>query len=185
MKKFVFSVEICLGYHCCGCPEYAEGEGSVELEDSQVDKLVSLIRESGGETDPDILCLQEKYPDIYDILEEAYSDAAHEAEYRHHVISGYENGYFEQPSGLMETLERDGLYTYVTEDGEEDVDEYDKQEAFCEWIGSYIDTLGEEDLVDFLEKYFVSSLEDIETGFAEYEVGIPKGIIELATEGNA
>ena len=183
MKQFDFSVEICLGYHCWGAPEYAEGDGTVELEESQVDQLVTLIRKHGGETDPEKLGLQEKYPDIYSTLQEAYSDAASEAEYRHWIISGYENGYLEEPEGLMETLEEEGLFKYNPEPDEEE--EEDKEDAFNEWLSTYFDSLSEADQVAFIEKYYRLSLEDIETGFAEYEVSIPEDIIELASEGNA
>ena len=182
MKKFAFTVEICLGYHCCGSPEYEEGEGTVELEDSQVDQLVALIREHGGETDPEEIGLEESYPDIYGALEEAYSDAARKAEYRHWVISGYENGYLEEPEDLMESLEKAGLFQYSPDSGE---DEEAREEAFSEWLDNYLDSLSEVELVSFLETYYSDSLEDIETGLAEYEVGIPKGIIELADGGNA
>ena len=48
MKEFNISVEICLGYHCCGSGEYITGDGVVMLEDEQVSRLVSIIQENGG-----------------------------------------------------------------------------------------------------------------------------------------
>ena len=47
MKRFDFTIEICLGLHCNGVGEYAEGKGSVALEDDQVEQLVALIKENG------------------------------------------------------------------------------------------------------------------------------------------
>ena len=35
-------MEICLGYRCNGVGEYAEGEGSVSLEDNQVEQIVAV-----------------------------------------------------------------------------------------------------------------------------------------------
>lgn len=42
MKRFDFTIEICLGYRCNGVGEYAEGEGSVSLEDNQVEQIVAV-----------------------------------------------------------------------------------------------------------------------------------------------
>ena len=72
MKKFDFTIEICLGYHCNGVGEYAEGEGCVSLEDNQVEQLVALIKENGGETDVEKLGLKEKCPEIYQLQALAY-----------------------------------------------------------------------------------------------------------------
>ena len=81
MKKFNFTIEFCLGYRCNGVGEYAEREGIVSLEDNQVEQLVSLIKENGGETDVEKLGLKENFPEIYQALDYASYDAASYANY--------------------------------------------------------------------------------------------------------
>ena len=190
MKEFDFSVEVCLGYHCYGGGEYTEGEGSIQLEDEQVDRLVSLIRSSGGVTDIDELDLEHKCPDIYEALEEAAGKAAREASYRHWLIQGYEGGYFEEPDGLMEALEAAGLFKYEpqeSEDGDEEFydeeDEEDaKDEAFCEWLDTYFESLTEKEQAEFIETYYPNEALDCGSDFYEMSFGIPQGIIDLAKE---
>ena len=201
MKQFPISFEICLGYHCCGCGEYVDAEGSIKLEDEQVDRLIALIRSNGGETDVDVLSLKEKHPDIYSALENAYSDAAGTAVYRHWLLEGYECGYFDQPEGLMETLEAEGLFKYepapndepetggdeTEEDLTDDEDpDYAKEEAFDEWKDEYFDSLDEDAQVAFIEKYYGEGLvnDDAPDG-GEYEIEIPQEIIDMANADNA
>ena len=71
-----------------------ESEGYVELSDEEVAKIVDLIRQKGT-TDIEGLELEEKYPDIYEKLREAYHDMAYNAEELHWLWEGYDNGYFE------------------------------------------------------------------------------------------
>lgn len=99
MKRFDFTIEVCLGMHCNGTGEYDEVQGYVELEDSQVEQLVALIRENGGETDVEKLGLQEKYPEIFKKIDDACCDAAGYANYKHWLIEGHLCGYFEIPEG--------------------------------------------------------------------------------------
>ena len=176
MKEFPFCVEVCLGFHCSGAGEYTWGDGTLKLEDGQVDQLVSLIRESGGETDLEELGLEEKYPDIYKALEEAYSEAASSATARHWLIAGFEGGYFDEPKGLMEKLEEDGLFKY---EPEEDL-EYAKDDAFCEWKDEYFESLSEDELYAFLLKYYSHVWDDCDMEPGEYEVEIPQAIVDLA-----
>ena len=201
MKEFPISFDICLGYHCCGCGEYVDAQGSVRLEDTQVTRLVALIRECGGETDVDVLSLEEKLPDVYSALEDAYSAAAGTAVYRHWLLEGYECGYFDAPKGLMEILEAEGLFKYEPnpddepemgrDETEEDVtDDEDadlmKEEAFDEWKEEYFDSLDEDAQVAFIEKYYGEGLvnEDGPDG-GEYEIEIPQGIIDMVNTKDA
>lgn len=184
MKEFTFSVEVCLGYHCSGRGEYATGDGTVTLEDEQVRQLVTLIRENGGETDIEKLGLQEKLPTVYEELVSAYREAAGEACYRHWLIYGFENGFLEEPDGLMETLEEAGLFKYepaLSESDEEDGDDEDaKRDAFNEWLGSYFDSLSEDEQVKFIETYY-DDLEDTnDIGIYDYTVEIPREIVDMA-----
>lgn len=183
MKKFDFSVEVCLGFHCSGQGEYAVGNGTVELEDTQVNRLVSLIRESGGETDVEKLSLEERFPDVYEALDGACWEAASEACHRHWVLNGYYCGYFEEKDGLMESLEEAGVFKYSPEspmeDGEE-VDEDAKEEAFREWFDGWFDSLSEDEQVSFIEDNYDGLEDDGDPGMYDYDVVIPQGIIDLA-----
>ena len=76
MKEFDFSFEIFLGRHCCGIEEYATAEGSITLDDDQVDRLVALIKDNNGETDIEVLDLETKNPEIYETLEDVYPEDA-------------------------------------------------------------------------------------------------------------
>lgn len=173
MKDFDFSFEVFLGRHCCGIEEYVTAEGSITLDDDQVDRLVALIKDNNGETDIESLDLETKYPEIYEALEDAYTEAANEACYRHWVIEGYENGYLDEPDNLMETLEEAGLFKY-----EDDLEE-EKEEAFNEWLNDYLDALDEDGLVSFLETYYDLEYEG-NAGNFDYTVEIPKEIANLA-----
>lgn len=196
MKEFPISFEICLGYHCCGCGEYIDATGTVLLEDEQVSRLVSFLQQSDGETDIVAIGLEEKHPDIYSVLEEAYSDAAGTAVYRHWLLEGYTCGYFNEPEGLMEDMEADGLFKYeansevedemggdeveedITDDEETD---YAKERAFDEWKDEYFDSLDEDDKVAFIEKYYGDNLvnEDVSDD-GEYDIEIPEEILMMA-----
>ncbi len=150
MKQFDLTIEIFLGQHCNGACEYAEGKGSVELEDSQVDQLVALIKEHGGETNVEALGLEEKYPEIYKALDCASYDAACEANYRHWLIEGYLCGYFEPESGRRPR----------------------KIKNFR--------SLSEDEQVAYIEKNYGDVMDQGEPGDFEYAPVIPEGIVELA-----
>ena len=175
MKEFKISVEVCLGYHCSGRGEYATGDGSVMLKDEQVRQLVSLIRENGGETGGDGEGDPEGFQD---------REAAGEACYRHWLIYGFENGFLEEPDGLMETLEEAGLFKYKPassgDEEEKEDDEDAKNDAFNEWLGSYFDSLSEDEQVKFVETYY-DDLEDTnDIGVYDYTVEIPREIVDMA-----
>ena len=184
MKEFKITVEVCLGYHCSGRGEYATGDGSVMLKDEQVRQLVSLIRENGGETDIEKPGLTEKFPSLYEDLVSAYREAAGEACYRHWLIYGFENGFLEEPDGLMEALEEAGLFKYEpASSGDEDEKEDDedaKNDVFNEWLGSYFDSLSEDEQVKFVETYY-DDLEDTnDIGVYDFTVEIPREIVDMA-----
>ena len=98
MPIFNISTESCLGYTHYG-DVTVNGKGTVELTDEQVQTLITLIRENGGETDIDALNLKESCPEIYDVLYEAFSDVAWKAAYNHWVIEGYDCNYYDTPLG--------------------------------------------------------------------------------------
>lgn len=184
MKEYSFSFEIFLGYHCCGRGEYVSGEGYVILEDEQVDRLVSLVRANGGETDIEKLGLATKCPDIYEALEDAYMEAVGKATYRYWLIKGFEEGYYEEPEGMMKSLEEDGLFQYEPDHTNlEAVDEEleaEKEDAFYDWLKTYFDSLDEDGQVSFIETWYGEVLSLDGPGDYDYTVEIPQEIINLA-----
>ena len=169
----------------------AEGEGTVELSDEEVQQLIDLIRENGGETDVDKLNLQEKYPEIYETLDEAYRETAMQAEYNHWVIEGYENGWYE--TDLKEMVkkceEEYGFHfeydpkDYMDEEGtevDEDLLYDDLQDAFYEWVSKYRGPLDEQEDAEFLSDVFCL---EPEVDDVDYDVKIPPAIIKMANEG--
>ena len=79
MALYRLENDTCLGITYSGGAVNVESEGYVELSDEEVAKIVDLIRQKGT-TDIDELELEEKYPDIYEKLREAYHDMAYNAE---------------------------------------------------------------------------------------------------------
>ena len=74
MAKFEFCCVSNLGFSHYGSVE-GYGNGTVELSEGDVTRLVNLIREMKT-TDVEELQLKAKYPDIYEKLDEAFRDAA-------------------------------------------------------------------------------------------------------------
>ncbi len=200
MPLFSIDTEVLLGISHSG-EVTAEGTGTVELTDEEVQKLIDLIRENNGETDVEKLELEEKYPDIYETLDEAYRDAASEANFREWLMEGYERDYFSEPEDFMDAVEADGLFKFeitpemieeyrdnmgLEEDEEIDQDDLDeyfedaKRDAFYECIGEYYNSLDDDGKVDFIEQYYGDVMDEGDPGGFDYEVQIPPEIIRMA-----
>ena len=191
MPIFHFSVEQFMGYSHSGSV-MAYGTGTVELTDEQLQRLVALIREHGGETHVETLGLKDKYPDIYDVLDEACHDAAWRTAYNHWVIAGYENGWCDDPDDVIEKCEEEYGFKFEFDenafreengyDPDEEIDEDEiedaRNDAFYEWVEAHRAELGDEDK----EVQFLSDVFDIEPEMdgVDYEVEIPEEIVELA-----
>lgn len=152
MKTYDFTIEICLGLHCNGVGEYAEGKGNVTLEDNQVEQLIALIKENGGETDVEKLGLKEKCPEIYKALDYASYDAASYANYKHWLIEGHLCGYFE----IQEGQRRRTIKNFAK--------------------------LSDDEKVASIEALYGDVMEQGSPGDFEYTPVIPQGIIDLAKE---
>ena len=151
---------------------------TLSLNEDQINELVNLIREKGGETDIEVLELEDRLPDVYEALDEAYSDAASKACFTEWAIVGYKNGYFDDPEDLMERIVRDGLFSYDEDDDEDEV-----YEAFYDWLYEYFNSLDDNGKMTFLETYYLDALNGYEPeGDAEYEIEIPAEIVALAKE---
>lgn len=169
----------------------AEGEGTVALTDEEVQQLIDLIRENGGETDVEKLNLEEKYPVIYSKLDDAFREVARHAEYIHWVNEGYDNGWYDLSiDEISERCEELGYHfeydpdDFCDEDGELDEDalEEAKSEALDEWVDEYRSNLNDYDAALFLAEVFDLEPNDAVFDF-EYSVEIPQEIIDMAKGG--
>ncbi len=185
MALYKIENDICLGWSHSG-PVNVESEGFVELSDAEVTKIVELIRKEGT-SDIEELRLEEVYPDIYEKLDDAYNEMATNAEELHWLWEGYYNGYYEDydrnelMSYCMENCGFNFEYNeedYI-EDGklDEDALEYDKIEAFNEWLDDYLNGLDDEDVKDFFYNHMNA---DLDLDDIDYLVAIPEEIIEMA-----
>lgn len=190
MPVFNIFVEQSLGISHSG-EVMAYGDGTVELTDDQVQLLVALIREHGGETNVEALQLQNVYPEIYQILDDAYREAAMHAEYNHWVIEGYENGWYEEPDDAVEKCQDKYGFKYEfdevkfrEENGMEPEEEIPEEwidevqvDAFSDWVAKYRAKLTDEEEVSFLSDVFgiYPDVDDV-----DYVVEIPEEIIDLA-----
>ena len=152
MKRFDFTFEVCYGLYCNGAGDYDEARGYVDLEDDQVEQLVALIRENGGETDIEKLDLEEKYPEIFEEIDGACREAASDANYRHWLIEGHLCGYFEIPEGQRRRT----------------IKNFDK--------------LTDDQKVAEIEALYGDVMEQGDPGEFDYTPVIPRGIIDLAGE---
>ena len=184
MALYSIENDTCLGISHSGAVN-VESEGYVELSDEEVAKIVDLIRQKGT-TDIEGLELEEKYPDIYEKLSEAYYDMAYNAEELHWLWEGYNNGYFEYDTDeLMTYCEENCGFNFefdeedYTVDGELDEDalEDDKTEAFNDWLDDYVAGLEDDEVKDFFYNHMNAGLE---MEAIEYSVKIPGAIIKLA-----
>lgn len=105
MALYSIESEQCLGMSHSGAVT-VNGESAVELSDEEVEILVKLIKEKDT-TDVGELDLENLYPDIYEKLDEAYSQMAYDAEEMHWLWEGYYNHYYEyDDEELMEYCEK-------------------------------------------------------------------------------
>ena len=165
----------------------ASGEGCVELSDEQVRQLVDLIKDHNGETNVEALGLKEKYPEIYERLDEACYEIARHAEYVEWVIDGYESGYSEVDTEEAIALceEEYGFKfeydpdDFLDDDGEIDEDALDdaRVDAFYEWVEQHRRGLDRDAEAMFLDEVFCLNPE---VDAFDYEVEIPEAIIAMA-----
>ena len=197
MAEYGISAESFLGDYCYGEAEYVDADGTVELSDDDVRKLVDLIRKNGGETDVKALNLKGLYPDIYNTLAAAYRKISYEAQRRYWIEKNFEDRDSMEPEGLMERLEDEGLFHYEEDldaireenglDADEEPDEYAledaKTDAFHEWLDEYLADLSFEEKIDFFSDYYnwyIPGDVNLDESRCGCEVLIPEEIIRLA-----
>lgn len=179
MKLYEFNVRVFLASPYSGCNEYTAVNGTIYLDDEQVRQLVAIVRENGGETNAEKLGLQEKHPSVYSFLDRAFRKAASEASHRHWLIYSFKNGFLIEPDDLMETLKDAGLFRYEPNiSGINENNGDTKGDTFRAWLGTYFDSLDEDERAEFIETYYEGV--DGEPGGYDYIIEIPQEIAKIA-----
>ena len=187
MAKFDIEVEICLGFSHCGVV-YNDGCGEVELSDNEVEQLVTLMKEKGT-SDIEELELEEKLPEIYGKLDEAYKAIAYKAEEEHWLDEGYYHNecHNYEEADMIDYLIEQGAWNFEydedefkDEDGE--IDDEALWEAQSEYLheealDNYLAGLHGEERYDFLRNKVGI---DVDVFGCDYEIAIPSEIIALA-----
>lgn len=187
MALYDIETEQGLGISHCGSVS-AEGVGTVELSDEEVQTLVQLIREKGT-TDVEELGIKDSHSELYEKLREAYREVAYEAEELHWLWEGYANGCFEYDSQeLLDYCKQNCGYEfqyddeeYMDEDDELDEErlEEDEWDNFQEWLDDYVHGLSDSEAASFFYNHMNACL-DLDD--VEYDVSIPQAIIDMANE---
>ena len=166
------------------------GTGEVKLTDKEVQLLINLIRENGGETDVEELQLQEKYPDIYSILDDAYRKLASQIAFIRWINEEYDNGWYElSDEEIAENCNAFGFEfdydsdEFLDKDGNLDDDTFEKalSDALSKWIKEYRSKLNDYDDALFLAEVFHLETDNYYDHFViDYSVKIPDEIIAMA-----
>ena len=169
-----------------------DGIGTVELTDEEVRCLVSLIKENSGETDVEKIGLQDRYPELYETLEEACRELGYHEAYVSWVIAGYEGHMADYDiDEAIATAEKNYGFHFDFDEAayrkenelepEDEIDDWEieevRNEAFYDWVDKYRKPLDEDADADFLDNVF-NLCPEVDT--YDYEVVIPDAIIEMA-----
>lgn len=141
-----------------------ETEGTVELMDNEVNRLVSYLK-SKGTADMKKLKLRKRLPKIYKKLKEAYLDIYNQTDYHYNLMRGFDEGLCE-----YDELEvRQFVYEKFGE----------QPEILSDWLYWYISTLSDEEAEDFiLEKLHLGY--DWQAPYWSKFVEIPEEIVKMA-----
>lgn len=176
-----------IGSSCFYGSTSVDVKGTVDLSDDEISVLVNLVRENEGETDVEVLDLENLYPEIYNKLEDACLDAVYDAEYGYWIHQVYEEGEFDIEEALQKC--KDNLdfefqweaSEYSDANGNLDTYalQYAEEEAFKQWLDDQLSTMSEEEQRSFLEEYCGIEI-DMSSGPDQCEVIIPREIVEMA-----
>ena len=189
MAKYKIECEQFLGYGCGGYDSVtASGESTIELSDEEEATLVKLIQEKNT-TDVNELGIAASHPGLYAKLDKAYHDMACHTEYMYWIWKSFEEDDYEYvDKELIDYCERECGFSFEDDesdflDDNGDLDEkgisYAKSEAFRDWLHSYVRSLSDDDLINFMCKHMDFAVND---DYVEYTVNIPEDIIRKAKE---
>ena len=188
MAIYYFSDEVSMGFSHCG-EVMADLEGQIELTDEEAAQLVALMQEKKS-CDVEQMGLKRRYPALYERLEEAWYDAAYNAELAHWHREGFLDGYCEfDLDEVMEHCEAHCGYTFTFDpeehcllepDDEEQMEEL-RREHFEAWLEEYVTTLSNEEVIEFCSEQLNSEVEDVtDPEGVEYTIAIPYELIRRA-----
>lgn len=188
MAIYHFTDEVSMGFSHCG-EVMADLEGQIELTDEEAAQLVALMQEKKS-CDVAKMGLEQLYPALYERLEEAWHDAAYTAELAHWHREGFLDGYCEfDLDEVMAHCEAHCGYTFTYDpeehplsdpDDEEQLEEL-RREHFEAWLSEYVESLSNEEVIEFCSEQLNSEVEDVTNPEGvEYTIAIPYELIRRA-----
>lgn len=156
MPTYKIYTEISLGMSHSGCVD-ADGEAEITLTDSQVETLKKIMEDAYAEgedleeLDLSDTKLEEKDPDLYKLLYQAYYNCAYEAEYEFWVEEGYHGS--EVLDGVdweyvrKICKERYGYNPEAEEEEYEEEEDAEYDDNFRDWFRDNI--INSDKLIDF------------------------------------
>lgn len=187
MPRFDIELQICLGFSHCGVV-YNTGYGEVELTEQEVEQLVNLMKEEDSR-DIEELDLENKFPEIFKKLDEAYHSLAYDAEEEHWLEEGYyhtECHDYEDGDMIAFLKKKDAWdFEYDEEEFKDEDGKMDEEALFdaeCDYLHEYaldhyLGSLHGEERLDFLREQVGIS---VEVFGCDYEVEIPEEIVKMA-----
>ena len=164
MAKFILGYDGAHGFNTSHPDVYA----TIELSDEQLDRLVALIRET-GKTDVYSMELDEIYPDIFEILDDACRDAVYNCELREAEMNVAYEELSEWSDSRILFFARGYRFKCDSDDY------YKKVQSARDWI---IKCLEEDD--DNLDEFIDIIGWQPDDWYVEYDIVIPDEILHMA-----
>ena len=156
----------------------------VDLSEDEVRQLQELVHCNNGERDAARLNLKQVFPDIYRKMNDAAKLVCDKASYRYALINEFINNeahYDADTLKVMEAVKADGLFEFDPDNISCDDKLPDDEKEIAEysiWAEEYFFDLNEEQMVEFIEKYYGYTAGRVtnEKRAYEYSVMVPEGI---------
>ena len=161
---------------------YAHAQGEIELSDDEIDILIRLMRKDKTTMDYRKLNLEEEDPELYEKIDNAYHDAAYEAEGHYSINYGIEE--HEGMEGLEYDVNELILYSRdhcgYRKRYADDVIRRSEVDDFDNWFRHYLDDLKVDDALEFIDEHTMIGLNlyDTELG-AIYTCDLPNKLKKI------
>ena len=154
---FEFSMDNCFWFGPEGTVINLSAE--VELSEDEAAQLEGIVREKGGKRDT------------------AVNEVCKKTSYRYALINEFTEGqvFYDDEEKMMAVFEQEGLFVYRPDEPGTDPD---KRAEFSIWLEEYFFSLEDEQMVEFIEKYYgytASRLTEEETAY-RYSLSVPENI---------
>lgn len=159
---FEFSMENCPWIETEGIRQYS---AHIELTDEEVQRL------------KDTASLKEEHPLLFQKLDNAVNELCKKISYRYALINEFEEEqiFYDNEEQMMGIFEKESLFVY---DPDAPGTDPDKKAEFSIWLEEYFFDLDEEQMVEFIEKYYGYTADRLtEENLAyKYTFSVPKGV---------